>query len=307
MINNENSDNKIISIKRLNKRKSNASVNVNNIKLSSNYSSKNSIIPKNGNFLNKKKGERSINDNINIKKRNSVSAKKKQLLNTSELNSLPYEVAIESDKRTYCEYYTSLLIKKQMILFTFLPQNDYNLMTLKILLFILSFSLYFTVNAFFFTDDTMNKISIDNGKYNFLFQLPQMIYSSLITSVINGLIKLLSLFEKDILSLKKEDSINLLQEKAKKTHKKLKIKLISFFISAIILMIFFWYFISCFCAVYRNTQIILIKDTLLSFLLSMFYPFGIVLIPGIFRIRALRCKNKNKKCMYSISNFLALF
>ena len=71
-------------------------------------------------------------------------------------------------------------------------------------------------------------------------------------------------------------------------------------------MLFFWYFISCFCAVYKNTQIILIKDTLVSFALSMVYPFGLNLLPGMFRLPALRSKNKNKKCLYKISGLVAL-
>ena len=71
-------------------------------------------------------------------------------------------------------------------------------------------------------------------------------------------------------------------------------------------MLFFWYFISCFCAVYKNTQIILIKDTLISFGLSMLYPFGLNLFPGIFRIPALRAKNKNMKYLYQFSGIVAL-
>jgi hypothetical protein len=71
-------------------------------------------------------------------------------------------------------------------------------------------------------------------------------------------------------------------------------------------MFFFWYFISCFCAVYKNTQIILIEDTLISFGISMLYPFGLNLIPSIFRIHALRAPKKDKNKLYSISLFLAL-
>ncbi len=69
-------------------------------------------------------------------------------------------------------------------------------------------------------------------------------------------------------------------------------------------MLFFWYFISTFCAVYTNTQSILIKDTLISFMTSMLYPFGLNLLPGMFRMPALRAKNK--KCLYTISSLIAL-
>ena len=56
-------------------------------------------------------------------------------LNDEELNSLDYDVALLIDKRTYFQYYWSLLKRKQLILFTFIPANDYNLFSVKICLF----------------------------------------------------------------------------------------------------------------------------------------------------------------------------
>ena len=38
----------------------------------------------------------------------------------------------------------------------------------------------------------------------------------------------------------------------------------------------------------------------------MLYPFGLYLLPGMFRIPALRAKNKDKKCLYQISTLVAL-
>ena len=67
---------------------------------------------------------------------------------------------------------------------------------------------------------------------------------------------------------------------------------------------FFWYFISGFCAVYKNTQIIYLKTCSISFCLSMLYPFALNLFPGLFRIPALR--SKNKKYLYNIGNIIAL-
>ena len=56
-------------------------------------------------------------------------------LNDEELNNLVYDLALLIDKRTYFQYYWPLLMKKQLIFFTFLPSNDYNLKSIKILLF----------------------------------------------------------------------------------------------------------------------------------------------------------------------------
>ena len=196
--------------------------------------------------------------------------------------------------------------KKQLILFTFLPQNDYNLFSLKLALFLLSFSLYFTINGFFFSDETMHKIHENNGELNIFFQIPQILYSSVVSTVINMILKILSLSEKNILFIKRQNKIKMAIQISNKIENCLFIKFVIFFILGHLFILFFWYFISCFCAVYTNTQMILIKDTLISFALSMAYPFGINLLPGMLRIPALRASNKNKKLLYQISGFIAL-
>ena len=227
-------------------------------------------------------------------------------LTDQELNNLNYEIAIILDKRTYFQYYFSLLKKKQLILFAFYPNRDYNLLTVKISLLNLSLSLYFTINGFFFTDATMNKINADHGKYDLLYQIPQLIYSTLISATINFVLKLLSLSEKQILDIRKEKNFLNMKLRTNGIIKCLKIKLAFFFVLSFLFMLFFWYFISCFCSVYKNTQKILIIDTLISFSLSMIYPFIINLFPGFLRIPALRTNEKNRKYLYVLSGYIAL-
>ena len=219
---------------------------------------------------------------------------------------LEYNTAIKFDKRTYFQYYFSLLKKKQLILFAFYPNNDYNLIALKISLFLLSFSLYFTINGFFFSDDTMHKIYEDESSFNILNQISIIIYSSLISSVLNMILKQLSLSENNILSIGQANDYKNGVKKSKIILKCLKIKFLFFFLLSLPILLFCWYFISCFCAVYANTQMILISDSFISFGMSMLYPFCLNLLPGFFRIPSLRAKNKNKICMYKISNIIAL-
>ena len=189
--------------------------------------------------------------NTNKKKFPSINSNN---LNDQELNNLEYEIAVIVDKRTYCQYYWSLLKKKQLILFTFLPSNDYNLFSIKIALFLLSFSLYFTINGFFFSDDTMHKIHEEKGAFNIFFQIPQILYSSVISSIINILLKTLSLSENNILAIKKFQDIKVAQNKSKEIFNCIKLKFIIFFFLSNLLILFFWYFITCFCAVYTNLK-----------------------------------------------------
>jgi len=227
-------------------------------------------------------------------------------MNDEELNTLKYEKALIYDKRSYFQYYWSLLKKKHLILFTFYPQNDYNLITLKISLFLLGFSLYFTINAFFFSDDSMHKVYVDRGIYNLIYQIPQILYSSIVSAIISMILKNLSLSEKNIIELKQEKDKTAFLEKSKSISRYLAKKFLIFFILSILLLFFFWYFISCFCGVFVNTQIIFIKNTFTSFGLSMIYPLGLNLLPGFFRIPALRDEKKGKNCLYKISGYVAM-
>ena len=159
---------------------------------------------------------------------------------------------------------------------------------------------------FFFSDSTMHKVYVNNGEYNIIYQIPQILYSSLVSFVINNLLKYLSLSEKSIFELKKVNNKKVITSRSEEIKKCLKIKLIIYFILGFLLMLFFWYFISTFCAVYSNTQLILLKNTLISFSISMIYPFGYSLLPVIFRIPALRAKNQDKECMYKLSGIFSL-
>ena len=84
----------------------------------------------------------------------------------------------------------------------------------------------------------------------------------------------------------------------------MKIKFCFFFIITFILLAIFLYYISCFCCIYQNTQIHLFKDSLLSFSFSLIVPFFVNLIPGIFRIPALRSQKSDKSCIYKLSQII---
>jgi hypothetical protein len=296
LFSNKNKNKEFKNILKIDLKKGEKGQILNNIK--KNYSTKNKVFLK----IRQKDIIRKNNKFKKIKNKNNSFERKN--LNEEEINNLDYDTAIRLDKRTFMQYYWSLLKKKQIILFTFFTMNDYNIKIIKISFFVVSFALYLTINGFFFSDETMHKIYEDNGKYNLLYQIPPILYSSLISFIIKNILKYFSLSEKSILELRKEKSI--INIESQKTEQCLKIKLIIYFIISFLFMAFFWYFISSFCAVYNNTQIILLKNTLFSFSLSMLYPFGYVLLPGLFRIPALRAKNKDKKLMYQLSKYIAL-
>ena len=162
-----------------------------------------------------------------------------------------------------------------------------------------------TVSAMFYTDSTMHKIYIDDGSFDFTYQLPQMIYSSLISFFLEMLPNNLGLYEENILEARKrnKDSLNKI---IKDVYRGIIIKIAFFFIVTYLLSIFFWIYLGCFCAVYKNTQNHLLKDVTLSFALSFISPFCIYLFPGIFRIASLRSKS-HRNIMYNFSKIIQVF
>jgi hypothetical protein len=284
----------------------------NNDKLSSIFSSKKSIKISINNNISKSDLKTNSNDNDNnlsSVKFEKQDYRKKELKYKKyidyEMNNLPYKEAIEYDKRTFCQYYISLIRQKNIIIFTFYTGNkDYNSFIIKICLLFFYLVLNAVISILFFNDSTMHTIYLDNGKFNLIHMLPQIIYTLIICSIINYIVNKLSLSHTNILEIKNEKNKYNLKGKAITIIKRLIIKYICFFISTIFFLLFFWYYISCFCAIYRNTQIHLIKDTLASYGLSLIYPFIIYLIPGTFRIPSLRAKNKDKECMYRFSKML---
>ena len=85
-----------------------------------------------------------------------------------------------------------------------------------------------------------------------------------------------------------------------------KIKIIFFNIFSFLFLILFWYYLSCFCAVYQNTQKYLTLDTFVSFGISFIYPIFINFLPGFLRIPSLKNPKQKKECLYKISKILQI-
>ena len=220
----------------------------------------------------------------------------------SEINLLEYKKALKLDHRNYLEYYISLLRTKHILLFSF-NNKDYNSTIIKIYIFFFTFYINFSISALFYTKLEINKIYQDEGTFDFVYQIPKMLYSSLISMILISLIKMLGLFEENMLKIKKckFENINTIIEREIKN---IKIKIILFYTITYILLVIFWLYVGSFCAIYQSAQLHLLKKVSSSFGISLFTSLLICLLPGLFRIPAL--KSKNKKLLYKVNLFLQL-
>ena len=303
--------------KRVNKQKNSINKNKTRKKILLNNISDNNFPPKKkkGRMKNKRninQMETLKNENKKIKSNNDsklriLNNKNKQLDYTDyELNKLDYKSAKIYDKRTYCQYYFSLVKMNQLFLFSFCPNKDYNSRIIKIFLFFFFFGVNFTINTLFFTDSTIHKIYKDKGIYNISYQIPQIFYSSIITMIISTIIKFLSLSQDNIIKLKNIYNSDYKEDYSKKIFNILNIKFLLSFLFSLIFLLIFWYYNTSFCGIYQNTQIQLIKDTIISFGFSLILPFIKGLIPGIMRIPSLR-SNHNEELLYKFSKFFQIF
>ena len=273
-----------------NKKENKSSKNI-HIRRSS-FTSNNNLVTTKINDLNKNQvtKQSSLNKLIDEKDENLYVFE-----NDYELNMLNFDDALQCDNRQFCDIYTSFIKNKQLICFSLLDFNSYNSPIIKKVIFFLSFIYHYGINAFFFTDDILDNIFVEEGKYNPMILTPNAVYSAMVTTVlIKLMVDFLVLTEKKVLQIKKETTEEKANELKKHLMKITCIKLSIFFFINIILLIFFWFYLTCFNAVYPNTQIFLVINTGISFVISNIFPFIYYIIPSFIKNDILSNKNIKK-------------
>ena len=250
------------------------------------------------------------NDLIEDKNKIAVIYKERKIIeddnliyNDSELNILNYENAKKYDKRTYLQYYLSLIKMRHILISIFFERNDYNLDMIKTYLLLFAFGINYSICILFYNYNTMHKIYEEKGKFNFAYQFPDIISSSCITLLLINLISKICLCEDNIITIKRAEKENL-KDLKKKEIKVIYWKFVAFFIVTYIILFFFWVYSISFCIVYKNTQTHLLIQAIISFIFTCIIPFIIYLIPGIFRILSLQKDNVQGSCLYIFSKIL---
>ena len=172
-------------------------------------------------------GNKEIPDIFNFVSINEVNKVKRQFKNLSdyELTKLEYEEALKFDKRTFIQIYFANLKRENIIIFTFFKCKDYNLLYIKLARFIFILATDMAMNVFFFSDESMHKLFLNYGKYNFIQQIPQIIYSTIISQILEIFICYLIMTDKYIYQIKR---INLIKKEIILIFKCFNIKLVIF-------------------------------------------------------------------------------
>ena len=260
------------------------------------------------NRLNFNLGDIDIIDKIksHLTEEDKVFIKRVLKYTDTELTNLSYIEALKYDHRTFMQYYVALLKAKHNLI-AICNRTDYNSIIIKLYMYSFSFATCYGLNALFFDDDTMHDIYDKKGQYDFLDQAPQIIYSFILSYFLDSLFNYLAFSEEDVINVKHEKVITRLDKIKAETITGFQIKFVFFFILSFIVLIFFWYYVACFCAVYPNTQMHLLKDTLISLGTSLLTPFAICLASPVFRIPSLQRRSKTNQMLYNLSNMILFF
>ena len=132
----------------------------------------------------------------------------------------------------------------------------------------------------------------------------------MITTVfIKLLVDFLVLTEKQVLRIKNEETEEKANDEKKRLMKITIIKLFIFFSINIILLIFFWFYLTCFNAVYPNTQIFLVIIPLIYNLIPAFIRNDILTNKNIKKMKSKKKSSefKDAEYVYSIGLFLQKF
>ena len=245
-------------------------------------------------------------------KRNNVDGTKddsnQKNLDNFELNNLEFKDACKLDKRTFCKTYWSVLMREHVALLTFFAWKDYNLFYIKFDKFLILFCTDMTMNGLFFVHESMHKKYTDNEDSSFVDKIPQLLFSLLVSHAMEVILCFLSMTDKHIYEIKALPKLEQNDQLMFDIVDKIRKKLIAFFVFTFLVFLFHWYFISAFCAVYQNTQVIFLRDSGISILTSLIDPFLIYGATTLLRyFSLLKCCKKKACCLYKVSDIFPLF
>ena len=238
--------------------------------------------------------------------KNKIPPKSKYILDNYD-----FDTAILYDNRTFWRIFYICLLSKENILNTFCFKSHLELQSLRLTIFIFSFSSDLALNALFYLNNKISDKYHYEGNYLLFFTL----INNLTISISSTLFSFILVKSLEFLTNSKDEIEKLFREeeqkmrnnknykvdsntkkniniKLMKIFKLLNIKIIFYIIIEFTLMLFFFYYITAFCEVYKDTQISWVIDSFISFLLSILTELFTSFLTTILYIISIKFKLK---------------
>ena len=230
-----------------------------------------------------------------INKKNLSNYKKKYIYNKTKTNS------INKNNINFFFPYKKYIKQIHMVIKLFYL-NKMEISIIQTMNLIFLFALQNTITAIFYDDQRISNVFYNEGSFSILEHLPKIIYSSLIMIFINFfLMKLItskSVFER---LLRKKLEYNIFIKKLNKKINAFRIKINIHISINFILFLFFIYYCTAFCAVFRYNQKFWLLNAFVSFIFALIYPFIICFIFVLLKIISSKTKNS---CLNTLLEFM---
>ena len=245
-------------------------------------------------------------DNSYIKKTDNI-IDINEFLEASQ-DDMDYDDAIDNDKRTFWQYFCEKIKDNQIIINSFFIQEIIKRKSIKIAVFIVIIDIYLLTNGLFYSDSYISEIFNSNEKETFFSFIPRsidrFIYTTILINIIAFIINFFFIDEikiKKILLRNKNDPLNLrfeISEILKSIFKNIRILIIINYI----LIIFSWYYLSCFNNVYPNINNEWILSSIFLIVIFQIFPFILTLLETIIRFTSIRYESEK---LFKLSQLLA--
>ena len=233
-----------------------------------------------------------ININVNDVKNRDIKPKESNKI----LNNYTYEEAIKYDKRSYCIIFYIFLLSKQIIFHLFAYKSPLELMSIRAFVVLFIYSSHLAFNALFYFNTHVSKYYHSNeGLVEFTFNNNMGIiflssflsfgFTVITTKLSNPTLCIREIFQEEEKKLKSDKKYTVTKKRKDEIMKKvekilgvIKIKFLGLFIGEIIIMLFFWYYLTAFGHIYSNTQYNWILNCAISIVINFILEFMFCLI-----------------------------
>jgi hypothetical protein len=214
-------------------------------------------------------------------------------------NNLPYTKAILKDNRSALQLFESIILQKLELIHLIMTKTK--IKDILICEYILSLLIGFFFNTFFYSDEAISNKYHNNGKLDFIVTLLITFASNIATSIICHFLNSSNWIEnklQNISEIRNEYKYLILINRFLKF---LKLKLICFLISEIIILFFCSYYIVIFCIVYSQTQISLLTNYIVSLIEEVIKSIIITILIVMTRKIGISFKNVYS---YNVSKYI---
>ena len=246
-----------------------------------------------------KKREEEFDENI-TESENKINSKygfnMDEYLET-EYEDMIFEVLLERDKRTYCQYFMEQIISKLAVINALCNNERFKPRTIKLLLFVVNIDLYLFINALFMNEEFISEVyySENNSFIDFIFRsVDRIIYTTLVKVILNCIVDCFFVDEKKIkVILKgKNRTIKEIKFHVLQIMQKTQRKYIYFMIFSFIITLLSLYYITCFNYKYYYITKEWIESSIFIFIFMELLTIVIIFVETSLRFLGLKLSNE---------------